>query len=101
MDRRTRQTGATVRPALALDVANATTWLRCAFVARAEGRDPLPDVLRSRAAIQAEDVGDALGEALEALVRLTWDDPESLIEALWLTAELEADADTFATGANQ
>ena len=42
------------------------------------------------------DLAEALGLALDALVRLTWDDPETVIEALCLDADLSSDLDAFA-----
>jgi hypothetical protein len=86
-------------PGLALDVARAAMLLRRAFEEREKGHDPLPDLVRSRSAIGTKDVADALEVALEAIVRLTWDEPDQIAAALWLDDELEADVDAFAAGA--
>lgn len=90
---------------LSLDLAKAATLLRAAYADEERGDDPLPNFLRSRAVIHECDLSEALGLALDALVRMAWDEPEEIARALCLDGEhhgeLEADLDAFATGAEQ
>ncbi len=85
-----------MKPGLSLDVASAVVLLRHAFVEREAGRSPLPDLTRSRAMFASADLADALEMALEAIVRLTWDDPDEITSALWVDDELDAELDEFA-----
>ena len=85
---------------LALDLVRAVAWLRAAYEAEAAGDDPRPAFARSQSAVSPIDLAEALGLALDALVRLTWDDPETVIEALCLDADLSSDLDAF-TGAGE
>jgi len=73
-------------------------FLRDAYDDEAAGRDPLPSFLRSRAVVAPGDHAEAVGLLVDAVVRLAWNDPDEILQALCLDAQLEADADAF-TGA--
>ena len=72
---------------LALDIAVAVEYLRRAYEDEAEGRDPVANYQRSRAAVAPKDASVALGLAVDALLRATKGDLGQLIDALWLGAE--------------
>ena len=51
--------------------------------------------------IAPDDLAEALGLCLDALVRATDGDPDLLARSLWLDGELAADADAFTGAAEQ
>ena len=86
---------------LSLDLARAAMLLRRAYADEEVGDDPVPAFLASRAVIAPDDIAEALGLCLDALVRATGGDAGLLAEALWLDGDLAADADAFTGAAEQ
>lgn len=80
---------------LCVDLAAAVSLLRQAETAQAAGEDPGELWRRAFSIIAPEDHDDALRLAMFVIHWLTWQDPDRLLSALGLIAQIDAFTDGY------
>jgi len=86
---------------LSLDLARAAMLLSAAYADEERGDESCAQLPPFAGRDRPDDLSEALGLCLDALMRATNGDPDLLAEALWLDGELSADLDTFIGAAGQ